>query len=129
MLQRPRSLASGVQIRATERWGRSSRPSPLPYKVYSTDAFEPVPPTATMPAKRAGRRGVMDAEQVKAPVRRFFEQQDEVRGGPTNELCDDAYAAYIPGGAPMNLEAHQRFSANFYAAVPDLEHSMEEVVA
>ena len=69
------------------------------------------------------------SEQAKATARKFFEAQDSLRGGPDDALCADGYTARLAGYPPMDLHGHQGFSAGFYAAFPDLEHRVEELIA
>lgn len=61
--------------------------------------------------------------------RLFFEEQDRLRGGPAPDLCTSDYRAHLGGYPPMDLDAHATFSTAFYAAFPDLEHHVEQVVA
>src|SRR5687767_8066159 len=69
------------------------------------------------------------SEQVKVVARRFFEEQDRVRGGPTEQVCGEGYTAYLAGFPPMDREAHVEFSTPFFAAFPDLKHSIHDVLA
>lgn len=69
------------------------------------------------------------SEQAKATAVKFFEEQDRLRGGPAEELCADAYTAYLASLPPMDLTGHRDFSAVFYAGFPDLEHRIEDVIA
>ncbi len=71
----------------------------------------------------------MRSEILHTLVRRFFAEQDRLRGGPADELCAPGYAAHLPGGPPLDLAGHQRFAAAFYAGFPDLRHEVELVVA
>lgn len=68
-------------------------------------------------------------EQGKATARRFFEEQDRLRGGPTEEMCAHGYMAYLAGFPPMDAEGHRAFSTPFYAAIPDLKHEIKDVIA
>jgi predicted ester cyclase len=68
-------------------------------------------------------------EGTKATAVRFFEEQDRLRGGPADDLCADGYVAYLAGAAALDLEGHKAFAATFYAAIPDLEHKVQEVIA
>ena len=61
--------------------------------------------------------------------RRFFEQQDRLRGGPAPELCTADYTAVLGGNPALPREGHEGFAHAFYAAFPDMRHSIEEVVA
>jgi predicted ester cyclase len=71
----------------------------------------------------------MMTEQAKATARNFIEEQDRLRGGPSDELCSEDYVAYLANLPPMDLAGHKAFSAVFYAAFPDLKHNIEDVVA
>lgn len=70
----------------------------------------------------------MDVEDVRATARRFFEEQDRLRGGPAEDLCADGYAAHIAGLPTMGVEGHTQFAAAFYQAFADLHHVIEEDV-
>ena len=61
--------------------------------------------------------------------RRFFEEQDRLRGGPLDELCAPSYTIRIAGNPPMDLEGHKQFATMFYSAFPDLLHIIEDTVA
>ena len=61
--------------------------------------------------------------------RRFFEEQDRLRGGPAPELCAPDYRATIGGNPPMPREGHEAFAVAFYAAFPDIRHTIEDVFA
>jgi len=71
----------------------------------------------------------MTADEAKMTARNFIEEQDRLRGGPSEDLCSDDYVAYLASLAPMDLAGHKAFSAVFYAAFPDLKHNIEDVVA
>jgi predicted ester cyclase len=62
-------------------------------------------------------------------ARRFFEAQDEMRGGPDPELCTQNYLAHIASNPPMTLADHQAFARAFYGGFPDLFHTFEEEIA
>lgn len=68
-------------------------------------------------------------EDVKAVARRFIEEQDRLRGGPSEQCCTDDYIAFLASFPPMDLKGHQGFTAGFYEAFPDLKHNIEAVVA
>jgi steroid delta-isomerase-like uncharacterized protein len=65
----------------------------------------------------------------RALGRRFFAEQDRLRGGPAPELCAPQYTALIGGNAPMNREGHEGFARAFYAAFDDIHHEVEQVIA
>jgi hypothetical protein len=73
--------------------------------------------------------GVTVSEHAKATAVKFLEEQDRLRGGPADDLCSDNYTAYLAGFPAMDLEGHKAFSATFYAAIPDLRHQIQEVIA
>jgi predicted ester cyclase len=61
--------------------------------------------------------------------RRFFQEQDRLRGGPAEALCAPEYVAIIGGNPPMNRAGHEGFAIGFYAGFPDASHHIEEVFA
>src|SRR5262245_8263371 len=61
--------------------------------------------------------------------RRFFAEQDRLRGGPAEALCAPDYGAHLGGNPPMPRDGHEAFSLAFYAAFPDLHHTIEDVFA
>jgi predicted ester cyclase len=61
--------------------------------------------------------------------RRFFEEQDRVRGGPVEALCAPGYTATLGGHAPMDRAGHEAFARGFYAGLPDAMHHIDEVIA
>jgi steroid delta-isomerase-like uncharacterized protein len=69
------------------------------------------------------------SQDSKAIGRRFFEEQDRLRGGPADQLCASTYTFHIAGNPPMDLEGHKQFASMFYAAFPDLRHVVEDTVA
>jgi predicted ester cyclase len=70
----------------------------------------------------------MPAEQNANIARRFFAEQDRLRGGPAPELCAPNYTAHLPGYPPLDFTGHQSFAAAFYAGFPDVRHNLEHVV-
>ena len=63
-------------------------------------------------------------------ARTFFAEQDRLRGGPPEALCDASYRAHLGGTPPVDLAGHQAFATAFYAAfTPDTRHEIERVVA
>lgn len=59
---------------------------------------------------------------------KFFAAQDRLRGGPDPDLVTADYVANLVGFPPLDLAGHTGFAAGFYAAFPDLCHTIEEVV-
>lgn len=68
-------------------------------------------------------------ERNQSLGRRFFEEQDRLRGGPAEALCAPGYAATLGSGPAMDLAGHTAFSKGFYAAFPDVAHHFEAVIA
>lgn len=62
-------------------------------------------------------------------ARRFFAEQDRLRGGPAPELCAPDYAMQVGANPPLDLAGHQGFAAAFYAGFPDIRHVVEDTVA
>ena len=69
------------------------------------------------------------SEQAKATARKFFEEQDRLRGGPADELCAAGYTAVLGSFPAMDFDGHTAFAAALYASFPDLCHVIEEIVA
>jgi steroid delta-isomerase-like uncharacterized protein len=61
--------------------------------------------------------------------RKFFAEQDRLRGGPADELCAPDYRVRLGSNLPMELAGHRQFAAAFYSAFPDVRHDVERVVA
>ena len=61
--------------------------------------------------------------------RRFFAEQDRLRGGPAPELCAPSYSARLGGNPALDRAGHEGFARAFYAAFPDMHHEVELVVA
>jgi len=61
--------------------------------------------------------------------RRFFEEQDRLRGGPLPELCAPEYRASLGGNPPMDRAGHEGFALGFYAGFPDARHEILDVLA
>ncbi len=79
-------------------------------------------------AAGAGRRA--DAvEDNLALGRRFFAEQDRLRGGPAEALCAATYQAILGSNPPIDRAGHEAFARGFYAAFPDVGHDLEEVLA
>jgi predicted ester cyclase len=59
--------------------------------------------------------------------RKFFAEQDRLKGGPAPELCAPDYEARLGGNPPMDLAGHSGFASAFYAGFPDIHHEVEDV--
>jgi predicted ester cyclase len=70
----------------------------------------------------------LTAAESKAIARRFFEEQDRLRGGPADEVCAPGYTAHLGSFPAMDLDGHKQFAAAFYAAFPDLYHEIQDVI-
>jgi steroid delta-isomerase-like uncharacterized protein len=73
------------------------------------------------------RRRLSEANRVLG--RRFFAEQDRLKGGPAPDLCASDYVARIGGNADWDRDAHEAFARAFYAAFPDMHHDVELVIA
>ena len=62
-------------------------------------------------------------------ARRFFAEQDRMRGGPAPELCTSGYVARMGENPPMDREGHEGFARAFYGAFADMHHEVEQVIA
>src|SRR6185295_16062535 len=58
---------------------------------------------------------------------RFFKGQDALKGPLPSELCAPTYRAEIAGFPVMDAAAHAEFGRAFYAAFPDIFHTIDEV--
>ena len=68
-------------------------------------------------------------ESNRALGRRFFEEQDRLRGGPAEALCAPGYRAEIGGNPTMDRAGHEAFARAFYTAFDGIKHEIEEVFA
>jgi uncharacterized ParB-like nuclease family protein len=63
-------------------------------------------------------------------ARRFFAEQDRLRGGPAEALCDASYRANLGGNPPVDLAGHQAFARAFYSAFSaETHHEIQQIVA
>jgi predicted ester cyclase len=60
--------------------------------------------------------------------RRFFAEQDRLRGGPALDMCATRYTARIGVNPPMDRAGHDAFAREFYEAFPDIHHEIEQVM-
>ena len=61
--------------------------------------------------------------------RRFFAEQDRLKGGPADALCAGEYQAYLGGNPPVDRAGHEVFARAFYAAFDGMHHTIEDVFA
>jgi predicted ester cyclase len=79
-----------------------------------------------------GTREQMDGKLVAANAelgRRFFAEQDRLRGGPAEALCGPGYTARLGSMPSMDRAGHEGFARGFYAGFPDVAHHIEAVIA
>ena len=70
------------------------------------------------------------SEENKAIIRRFYEELDKGNFDIYDELCTPDYLSHFPGSPqPQDRETRKQTSRMFYAAVPDLKHTLEEAIA
>src|SRR5262245_15490431 len=62
-----------------------------------------------------------------ALARRFFAEQDRLRGGPAAALCTDDSQAWLAGNPAVDRHGHEAFARAFYAAFDGLHHTIEDV--
>ncbi len=74
----------------------------------------------------------MTGDANKALLRHFFEEADGGNFDVYDEVCAEDYQCHYPPtlvpGA-LSREQHKQFAKDFYAAFPDLRHTVEELVA
>ena len=61
--------------------------------------------------------------------RRFFAEQDRLKGGPAEALCAPEYEARLGGMPSMPRAGHEGFAKAFYGAFPDMRHTIEDAFA
>jgi hypothetical protein len=79
-----------------------------------------------------GTREQMDGGRIAANAalgRRFFAEQDRLRGGPAEALCGPGYTARLGSLPSMDRAGHEGFAKGFYAGFPDVAHHIEDVIA
>jgi predicted ester cyclase len=79
-----------------------------------------------MPTSAAA--SIDDNQAKKELARRFFAEQDRLKGGPAEELCASDYTAVLGSGPAMDRAGHEAFSRAFYTAFPDARHAIEDVL-
>jgi steroid delta-isomerase-like uncharacterized protein len=65
----------------------------------------------------------------RALGRRFFEEQDRLKGGPAEALCAPGYQAILGGNPPVDRQGHEAFAKAFYSAFPDMHHEIVDLFA
>jgi hypothetical protein len=68
----------------------------------------------------------LSVEENVSIARRFFAEQDRRKGPLADELCAPGYTVYVAGFPPMDLAGHLEFAKAFYAAFPDLKHTIDD---
>ena len=69
-------------------------------------------------------------EQNKVLVQRILAEGDKGRVEVLDEVCASNYKMYWPSNAePINLEEHKVVWQDFIASFPDLNHTIEEIIA
>jgi predicted ester cyclase len=70
------------------------------------------------------------SEENKAIVRRFYEELDKKNFRIYFELCTPSFVSHFPGSpGPQTREAREQTSRIFYEAFPDIQHTLDEVIA
>jgi hypothetical protein len=75
----------------------------------------------------SGQESVVTAN--RALGRRFFEEQDRLKGGPAEALCAPDYRAFLGGAPAVDRAGHEFFARAFYVAFDGMAHTIEEVIA
>ena len=70
--------------------------------------------------------GTMQASQAMEFASQFFHGQDRLRGTLPPELYARSYRAEIVGFPAMDAAAHGQFGSAWYAAFPDITHTIDE---
>ena len=71
----------------------------------------------------------MSEQQNKALVRRLFEESDNRRGELPTDLFAPDYVYHFPASPePLPHQGHVQMACMFYAAFPDLHHSIEDQI-
>ena len=70
----------------------------------------------------------MPADDNRKLGEQWFHYQDEAKGPLSPDLIAPGYRATINSN-PMDETGHTQFAQAFYAGVPDLKHTIEDIVA
>ena len=68
------------------------------------------------------------SEHNNQVVRRYFEELDHGKAHPAH-ICTPDFVFHAAGVPSMDVEATRQFAAMFYAAMSDLMHPVEELIA
>jgi steroid delta-isomerase-like uncharacterized protein len=75
-----------------------------------------------------GRKAL--SKENKAIVIRFYKELDKNNFEIYSELTTLDYVGHFPGNTqPMNREAREHFSRMFYKAFPDIQHTVDDLIA
>jgi predicted ester cyclase len=70
------------------------------------------------------------SEENKTIVRLFYEELDKKNFGIYSELCTPSFVSHFPGSpGPQSREAREQISRLFYEALPDLQHTLDDLIA
>ena len=67
-------------------------------------------------------------EQNRALARRFVLETDN-RQSPPEELMTPTFTAHMGSAPPIDLAGYKQFAKGFFAAIPDLIHDIEFIIA
>ena len=71
----------------------------------------------------------MGSEESKRIVRHFYAELDRRRGAAVEDLVSETFVAHLGGAPALDRDAFSAALVGLYAAFPDLQHVVEEVVA
>lgn len=69
---------------------------------------------------------MMHANEAMDFASRFFHGQDRLKGALPAELCAASYRADLVGFPEMDAAGHAQFGSAWYAAFPDITHTIDE---
>lgn len=71
----------------------------------------------------------MSTDDLKSITRAFYAAIDADRAQSIPPMLAEQLVVHVPGMAPLDRAAFQQFGQGFYAAFPDLQHTIEEQIA
>ncbi len=72
----------------------------------------------------------MSLEENKALARRYLDAIDRQDLAALDQVLSPDYRYHLPGSPePLDRERHRQFLTTFYAACPDLSHTVEDMIA